>query len=196
MNHYIAFLRGINLGKRRLKMDDLRILFEGLKFKGVETFIASGNVIFSTAGDATGLEDRIERHLHKSLGYEVDTFVRTREEIAFLATHLPFAAREMNDPKHTVHVAFLRRNPRAELAREIQSCRTAADEFSTRGDELFWLCRIKTNESKVWTSLPMKKLGLKTMTMRNLKTIRNLAEKYPAGEAVATAGPQSKSGRK
>ena len=48
MQHYVAFLRGINLGHRRIKMDRLRQLFEEMKFTGVATFIASGNVIFSS----------------------------------------------------------------------------------------------------------------------------------------------------
>ncbi|HYD85152.1 MAG TPA: DUF1697 domain-containing protein, partial [Opitutus sp.] len=83
MPHYVAFLAGINLGNRRLKMDALRAHFEALKFRNVATFIASGNVIFdSSARDAAKLETQIERHLAKTLGYEVATFLRTREEVA------------------------------------------------------------------------------------------------------------------
>jgi len=48
MQRYIAFLRGINLGKRRLLMSQLKALFEELGFDDVETFIASGNVVFSS----------------------------------------------------------------------------------------------------------------------------------------------------
>jgi uncharacterized protein (DUF1697 family) len=45
LQRYIAFLRGINLGKRRLPMSQLKALFEELGFREVETFIASGNVV-------------------------------------------------------------------------------------------------------------------------------------------------------
>ena len=55
MHHHIAFLRGINLGKRRIKMEQLRECFEALKFAGVETFIASGNVVFSSKAADTSL---------------------------------------------------------------------------------------------------------------------------------------------
>ncbi len=48
MPRYIAFLRGINLGKRRLPMSQLRSSFEELGFSDVKTFIASGNVVFSS----------------------------------------------------------------------------------------------------------------------------------------------------
>ncbi len=76
MHHYVAFLRGINLGNRRLKMDELRRLFEQLKFTDVATFIASGNVLFaSKSADRQKLAQTIAAHLHKSLDYPVDTFL-------------------------------------------------------------------------------------------------------------------------
>ena len=51
MPRYIAFLRAINIGGHTVKMDDLRQLFESLQFTSVETFIASGNVIFKAGSD-------------------------------------------------------------------------------------------------------------------------------------------------
>ena len=47
MPQYIAFLRGINVGGHRVKMDRLRELFEELSLRDVSTIISSGNVIFS-----------------------------------------------------------------------------------------------------------------------------------------------------
>ena len=91
MPHYLAFLCGINLGKRRIKMAHLAALFRALRFTNVETFIASGNVIVSVkSGTAAKLSGQIEQHLHASLGYAVDTFLRTRAELATLATFQPF----------------------------------------------------------------------------------------------------------
>ena len=78
MTKYIAFLRSINVGGHTVKMDHLSKLFKALGFSSVETFIASGNVIFeTTAKGTTILEKKIKEHLKKSLGYEVDTFLRT-----------------------------------------------------------------------------------------------------------------------
>jgi len=55
MPRYVALLRGINLGGHTVKMDRLKKLFEELGLKNVETFIASGNVIFESAhGPGTG----------------------------------------------------------------------------------------------------------------------------------------------
>ena len=180
MPHYIAFLRGINLGKRRLKMEKLRQLFEELKFTDVETFIASGNVIFaSRTADSRKLEQQLETHLAKSLGYEVDTFVRTRAEVAAVAAFRPFAAAELEHPDHTSYVGFFKAELGADQARKFLTCRTVVDELCLRGREYYWLCRIKSHESKVWTSPQMRALKLATSSLRNLTTVRKLALQYP-----------------
>ena len=60
MTLYIALLRAINVGGRTVKMDRLRDLFEQVGFSAVETFIASGNVIFAAAEQPTAeMEARI-----------------------------------------------------------------------------------------------------------------------------------------
>ncbi len=180
MHHHIAFLRGINLGRRRMKMDQLRTLFEAMRFAQVATFIASGNVIFSSRnGDRRKLEQQIQAHLKVALGYEVDTFVRTREEVVAVANFEPFAKVDMANPSSTMSVGFLREPLSTEQARRFSACRTAADEFCVNGREYYWLCRIKTNESKVWASSAMRSVGLPTSSMRNLTTVRKLAALYP-----------------
>jgi len=184
MHHYIAFLRGMNLGNRRIKMDELRKLFEKLKFTDVETFIASGNVIFSAkSGDAQKLERQIEAHLKKSLGYEVDTFVRTRAEVAAVAAFRPFPTADFDHPGHTIHAGFTREKFSPAQIKAFLACRTEVDEFCVEGREYYWLCRIKSNESKAWTSPQMKAIKLATSSMRNLTTVRKLASLYPIPSA-------------
>ena len=183
MQHYIAFLRGINLGKRRLKMDRLAALFGELKFAHVETFIASGNVIFSSkSADGAKLEKQIAAQLAASLGYEVNTFVRTRAEVGAVAAFRPFAQAEMDEPANTVHVGFFAAALGADQRRGLEACRSDTDEFRVAGREYFWLCRrIKTHESKIWASPQLRALKLPSSSMRNLTTIRKLAALYPAG---------------
>lgn len=180
MPHYVAFLGGINLGNRRIKMDALRARFEELKFRNVATFIASGNVIFETnARDAAKLETQIERHLAKSLGYEVATFLRTRAEIATVAAARPFSGADMEAPAHTVLAIFFKAPLAADLARKVTAIRTDVDEFHVSQRELYWLCRIKMSESKVWTLPEMRALKLPKSSMRNVTTLRKIAEQFP-----------------
>jgi uncharacterized protein (DUF1697 family) len=184
MNHYVAFLRGINLGNRRLKMDRLRVLFEEMKFTEVTTFIASGNVIFaSKVAHAGKLEKRIQDHLHKSLGYAVDTFVRTRAEVAAVAAFRPFARADWENPANRVYVGFLQDALHAGQVRKFLACRTEVDELRVAGREYYWLCRVRSIESTVWTSPAMRAVKLPTSSMRNLTTVRKLATQHPAPAA-------------
>ena len=177
MPRYIAFLRGINLGKRRLQMSRLKELFAELKFTDVETFIASGNVLFTVAEkDSAKLESRIAAHLEESQGYAVDTFLRTTEAVAEVAAAKVFP--EDGQDGITIHVAFLHRELPVEVARTLAEIRTAEDEFRVIGREFYWLCRIRMSDSKVWTLPEMKALRLPTATMRNLTSIRKLVAKH------------------
>jgi uncharacterized protein (DUF1697 family) len=174
MQRYVAFLRGINLGRRRLPMSQLKTLFETLGFDAVETFIASGNVVFSSrVREAGQLESRIARHLGASLGYAVDTFMRTAEEVATIgrAKIFPEDGRE----GVTIHVGFFQQQLAPETARKLAAVRTNEDEFRVIGREYYWLYHgIRTSESKVWTLPETRALRLPTSTMRNMSSIRRL----------------------
>ncbi len=183
MPRYIAFLRGINLGKRRLTMDELRARFVELKFADVATFIASGNVIFESKDrDAAKLTRTIEEHLAQRLGYEVDTFLRTCAEVAAVAAFRPFPTADMETEANTAFCSFLKEPLTAAQARGLVACRTPVDEFCVDGREFYWLCRIKSHESKVWSSPALRALKLPSSSMRNLTTIRKLAALYPSDE--------------
>lgn len=171
---YVAFLRAINVGGNRVvKMDRLRALFEDLGYSGVATFIASGNVLFTSASaDAAALEARIERHLAKALGYEVATFVRTADELAAIARHDPFTLGSSAE-KTTLMIAFLRSAPSPAARERVMSLRTASDDFHVRGRELYWLLRSNFSQSTVSGSALEKALG--PATMRSITTVRKLA---------------------
>ena len=177
MERYVALLRGINLGRRRVQMTRLKALFEELEFGAVETFIASGNVIFSAKrGDTGRLESRIAGHLEASLGYGVDTFVRTLEEIASIGRGMAFP--EDGREGITIHVGFLQQELEPEIARRFASVRTKDDEIRLAGREYYWLCRIRTPDSKVWALPEVRALRLPTSTMRNISSIRKLAARH------------------
>lgn len=177
MPRYLAFLRGMNLGKRRLPMSQLKDLFEELGLAEVETFIASGNVLFSSKEKNPGkLEAQIAKHLSESLGYSVDTFVRTSEEVVAIGKAQIFA--EEGREGVTVHVGFFQKELAPVLAKNLAAVRTEEDEFRIKGREYYWLCRLRTCESKVWTSPEMKALRLPTSSMRNMTSVRKLIAKH------------------
>ena len=93
VSRHVAFLRGMNLGGRRIKNEELRAEFEALGFADVACFRASGNVVFSAKGGSEAkLTGEIEAGLGEALGYEVPVFLRGAAELSALAAHEPFDA--------------------------------------------------------------------------------------------------------
>jgi uncharacterized protein (DUF1697 family) len=178
MPRYIAFLRAINVGGHNVKMTHLCALFEQLEYANVETFIASGNVIFDTPATQVQLiEQQIEHHLRAALGYAVATFVRSAAELADVAAYQPFTPAELMQPGNSLYIAFLHAAPADAAAQKLLALRTAVDDFHIHGREAYWLCRIRMSDSTFSGALFEKTIGMPA-TMRNVTTIRKLAAKY------------------
>lgn len=176
MQRYIALLGGINVGGHRVKMDHLRTLFEALGFERVETLIASGNVIFETPfSDLAALEMQIAQHLHEALGYKVPTFIRSAAELTDIAAYQPFP--NISD-YYALSVMFMSDALPDDAQQTFQAFQTPNDEFHIHNREIYWLRRTKTSESLVdWKRLG-KAIAMPPMTVRNVTTVRKLAEKY------------------
>ena len=174
---WVAFLRAINVGGHTVKMDHLRGLFEALGFARVETFIASGNVIFETPEqDARALEKRIEAHLRDSLGYEVATFLRSPAELEEAARREPFPDSTAEEA-HAIYVAFLPAPLSAEAQQKLLAYRSEIDEFAICDREVYWLCRKSMHESTFSGALLEKTIQMPA-TMRNITTVRKMAARY------------------
>jgi uncharacterized protein (DUF1697 family) len=178
MPKYITFLRAINVGGHTVKMERLKKLFEALGFSNVETFIASGNVIFDSSSKNTKmLKKKIATHLKKSLGYEVSTFIRSTSELAEIAQYKPFPDSELNALGNRLYVGFVQESPGGEAKKKLLGFSSKADEFHIHGREVYWLCRIRFSESKFSGGL-LEKILATPATFRNVTTVKKLAEKY------------------
>ena len=174
MPRYVGFLRAINVGGRVVKMDELREHFRAMKLGDVETFIASGNVLFtSRSADAAALEARIERELAKALGYTSEIFLRTHEELVAVIALTPFGGIEPDAP---LHVGFLAQPPAAERIAAVRALNNDVDEFHFAGREVYWIARQGAGKTTVSGPRLAKALGAPT-TFRNITTVRKLAEK-------------------
>jgi uncharacterized protein (DUF1697 family) len=174
MPRHVALLRAINVGGHTVKMDQLRSLFEALSFQDVSTFIASGNVLFSTArAGSRGLEPKIERHLASALGFQVATFVRTPAELAAIVQHDAFSPAVVRKA-HALWISFLKAPPTAEARERVVALACETDDFRVHGREIHWLRRAASGEAIVSGSALEKALGA-PMTARNITTVRKLA---------------------
>jgi uncharacterized protein (DUF1697 family) len=169
---YIALLRAINVGGRTVTMDRLRAVFEALEFNAVETFIASGNVIFDAPGRAAALERAIEASLGKALGFPVATFLRTPRELELAIRASPFAA----DASGGLYVGFTSRPFSPAVGARMKALETDVDRFAVAGREVYWRGLQGMGRSKVTGASVEKALGA-PVTFRSITTVRKLAAK-------------------
>lgn len=174
MPRYVALLRGINVGGHRVKMDRLRELFVGMDFEDVSTFIASGNVIFTDdSDDAEALAGRIEQGLADALGYGVETFIRSPEELA--------DAVRFDPPEHeegrALYVIFLKAPPDAAVRARFAEIDSQTDRFTFSGREIYWSIEGKLSDSPLFAKGLGKAIGDATTTSRNTTSLRRLVAK-------------------
>lgn len=177
MERYVAFLRGMNLGGRRIKNDELGSEFEALGFVDVACFRASGNVVFGAGkGDEAALTVRIEARLKESLGYEVPVFLRSATELISISEREPFEASLVGASKGKLQVVFLLDPPAKARRRDALNLATDEDRLAIDGRELYWLPNGGMSESE----LDLKGIGaaLGLTTIRTKGTIDQIAAKY------------------
>jgi uncharacterized protein (DUF1697 family) len=179
MSLYVAFLRGMNLGGRRIKNDALRAEFEALGFDEVATFRASGNVIFASAKKSeSALTKTIEAGLGEALGYEVPVFLRSGAEVAAIAAQEPFPAKAVAASKGKLQVSLLAKKPTAAARKKVLALATDEDLLALEGRELYWLPGGGTIESEL--ELKAIDAALGKGTMRTMGTIEQIAAKFDA----------------
>ena len=170
-------LRAINVGGHNVKMEHLKSLFEQMRFKNIETIIASGNVLFeSEKSNRTAIENEIEKRLFKALGYEVTTFIRTPDEMDKIVNYRPFPEEKYEDAVSN-NIGFIKQSLKKDSIAILKGLETEIDDFQTHQTEVYWLC--KTGQSKSTFSGNLFERKLKTqITFRSIKTLQKLLSKY------------------
>ncbi|HEY2333779.1 MAG TPA: DUF1697 domain-containing protein [Solirubrobacterales bacterium] len=177
MNQYVALLRGMNLGGRRIKNDELRNEFVTLGFADVACFRASGNVVFgSDQSDETQLTARIEAGLGEALGYQVPVFLRSAAELRAVAARQAFDAPLVAASKGKPQVAFLLESPAKKSREQALGLGSDEDRLAIEGRELYWLPSGGISESDLDLKAIESILG--SWTMRTKGTIDQIAAKH------------------
>jgi uncharacterized protein (DUF1697 family) len=172
---YVALLRAINVGGHHaVRMEQLRAMLSALGMRNVETFIASGNVIFDATGKAASVERRIEARLERELGYAVATFVRTPAEIATVAAHRPFRGLGSVPPGGMLQVGFLKSPLEADAHAALMAFRDDVHDFHVNGREVYWLARQRQAILRL-TGAKMDRALRGPTTFRNITTVQKLA---------------------
>ncbi len=186
----MAFLRAINVGGHTVRMEALRALFESMGAENVQTFIASGNVVFDArAGDPARLEEKLETGLEDGLGFPAATFLRTLPELAKISTFRAFPQVEIAAAAG-FYVGFLKSAPTKAARDAVAAASTSSHRFRVHGRELYWL---RMNRDEEFTG-PKTEKALGPTTVRSITTVRKIAMKY--GGAAGAEKKKPTSGRR
>jgi uncharacterized protein (DUF1697 family) len=168
-----ALLRGINIGPgKRISMPALREIVESLGHRDVETYLQSGNVVFTSAkGVRGGLGPALETAIREATGLEVPVLVRTAPELADVVSANPYP---VDDPTRVV-VAFLGRAVEPSRLGLADLASYAPDELTQIGRELFISVPNGQGRSKLMEALTKRDLPT-VITVRNWRTVAALAE--------------------
>lgn len=163
-------------GHNSLKMTDLLNLFKNIGYADAETYIQSGNIIFSRLDDQQERETaiKIEKAILERFNYSVPTMIRTVEEIRKFASVNPFLTEENFQPSKMA-VIFLHEKAKDSQIQKVINIDYPPDKFKIIGREIFIYCPNGFGRTKLYTNFFEKKMGVEG-TARNWKTVTTLLQ--------------------
>lgn len=169
----VSLLRGVNVGGHMIKMDALRALYESLGMRKVQTFIQSGNVVFTTqARDRAALAKRLEEAVESKFGFRSDVILRNTAELRDALARNPFADRLEIDPAKLL-ISFLASDPDTEGCAKVRAFDIAPEELHIDGREIYIYFANGMARPKLSWSMLGKHLKTPS-TGRNLTSVRKL----------------------
>ena len=173
---HAAFLRGVNLGRnRRVSSAELVSIFEGMGFDDVATFRTSGNVVLG----GKPKKAQLEKGLQEALGYDVEVFLRSAQELEAMARHAPFERAALEASNGKLQVMLLTGPQPASVQRQALALVPEGDHMAFLGNELYWLPKGGLADSDFDLNALAKLIG--STTTRTKGTIELLAAKFFAG---------------
>jgi uncharacterized protein (DUF1697 family) len=164
MTAYVALLRAINVGGRKLVMKDLAAIGTRLGFGACRTFIASGNLLFTSDEKEGRVKKKLEDALREHMGAEVPIMVRTADEMGAVAVANPFS----DKPGNRVVATFLDDPPPTDALAHAAGVREERMELGEREIYIFYGNGMADTKLRI----PAAAKG----TARNMNTVAKLAE--------------------
>lgn len=173
MSRSVAFLRSINVGGRRVTKDELIAAFTDQGYHDVDTFLASGNVMFGAGPEQSdeALSDAVGRHL----GYDVPTTVRTEAQLEDLQAAEPFPATTIESVAGKPQVILLFQELTRSAATAVAERSSAHDLLVAGPRAVYWLPTAGISGSELTSPRLQKLVGQNTV--RTMNTIERLLSK-------------------
>lgn len=175
MTVVVSMLRGINLGRRQIKMEALRALYTSIGLSDAQTYIQSGNVVFRTKErNLVQLTRRIEDEIERCFGFRVNVIARSCSELRNAIARNPFASGPAIDPRKLLFV-FLANEPDAGARDNVLRIKAEPEELRIDGRELY--IYFPNGMARPKLSMAAVEKALKTSwTGRNWNTVLKLLE--------------------
>lgn len=173
MTKYIAFLRGINVGKIRIKMADLKLDFENMDCKNVQTFLQTGNVVFNSDLPINDLKNKLEKGLSETFHYEAFVQLYLFETLEDVISKYPMEKEET----HHAYIIFIDTDTAFEELKNIAEELGEESNFIKYGDRLFYWKVPKGQTLDVPFAKIIAKAKYKSnVTVRNINTLEKMIE--------------------
>jgi uncharacterized protein (DUF1697 family) len=170
MAKYAAFLRGVNVGGRIVKMAELKTCLEKVGLKNVKTILQSGNVVFdSDQTDIPKLKQQTEEALTKTFNYPAKVQVVSIEKLRKIIQANPFADAPAD---YHQYVIFIENDLEAGLVAE--AGKQLGEEVRAGQGVVYWKVQkgqtLKTPFAKLLTKSKYKEFN----TNRNINTLQKI----------------------
>lgn len=169
MTKYVAFLRGINVGGRIVKMAELKACCEGAGLQNVSTVLQTGNVIFES--DESELKSVIESALTKTFEYPAKAQIIELDELRQIIKSYPF---DSSDENMQHYVIFMENDLEKVLFNEVESLDTQIDSLAEGNGVLYWRVQKGMTLKSVFAKFLTKSKYRLYNTNRNIKTLKKL----------------------
>lgn len=174
---YAALLRGVNVsGRRKVPMAELRALLTELGHRDVQTYLQSGNAVFTSgSGDEDALARALERAIENRFGFTVGCVVRGGAYLSAVAEACPFPAASLEGKQ--LHVTYFSEPVGSERLASLDQAAYLPEELRLGDRALYLYAPDGLGRSRLAVALSRPSLfeGI-TATTRNWNTVARLAE--------------------
>lgn len=171
----IGLLRGINVsGHHKIPMTELRSMCAAIGFSHVQTYIQSGNLVFSTSGNPATIESELEHAIARHFHFQIPVIVRKAADWSACITGNPFPKASREEPNR-VMLALAKASPKPEAASELRDRAVNGERVAQVGEALWIHFAEGVAGSKLSPSLLDRLVG-SSVTMRNWRTVLKLGE--------------------
>jgi uncharacterized protein (DUF1697 family) len=177
MTTFTSLLRGINVGgHNKIKMVDLRLLYESLGFEQVRPYIQSGNVVFQTAEkNSKKMENTISNAIKYTFGHDVAVLLRTKKELEAIVKNNPFTKKDADAFKNSYIFFFDKQADNEAVKNLMVKVADWPEFFVVDKDHAYLYAPNGYGQTKLNSNFVERQLKVK-MTARNWNTVNVLLE--------------------